>query len=343
MSNTIPPFKALALQTNTRAVNRLSIAEARDSIKRTIQEISSQIRASCQFIGQDCKLVVLPEYFLSGFPLQESVKEWQQKACINFDGEEYAALSKIAVDNNIFLNGNVYELDQHFPSLFFQSCFIIAPNGELILRYRRLNSMYTATPHDVLDQYVEIYGWDSLFPVAKTIIGNLACLASEEILYPEIARCMAFRGAEIFLHSTSEVGSLTPSPKNIAKQARALENMAYVISANSAGISGYDIPADSTNGHSQIVNFEGQIITEAGFGESMAANSTIHIDALRQHRSRPGMANYLSRMRNELFVSSYANAIYPGQSLLKKTPNREHFKQLQDEAIRRLRDKGIIP
>ena len=120
--------------------------------------------------------------------------------------------------------------------------------------------MYAATPHDVLDEYISVYGVDSLFPVARTPLGNFACLASEEILYPEIARCLALKGAEIFLHNTSEVGALSPTPKNIAKQARAIENMAYVISANSAGITGYAIPAHSTDGHSQIVQYEGMVL-----------------------------------------------------------------------------------
>jgi predicted amidohydrolase len=56
----------------------------------------------------------------------------------------------------------------------------------------------------------------------------LACIASEEILYPEIARCLAMRGAEIFLHSTSEVGSPLLTQKNVAKLARAIEHMWFL-------------------------------------------------------------------------------------------------------------------
>ncbi len=98
----------------------------------------------------------------------------------------------------MFISGNWYELDEHFPDLYFQTSFIISDEGELVLRYRRLNSMYAPTPHDVLAKYIEVYGRESLFPVAKTSIGNLACIASEEILYPEIARCLAMQGAEVF-------------------------------------------------------------------------------------------------------------------------------------------------
>ena len=96
--------------------------------------------------------------------------------------------------------------------------------------------------------YLDAYGYDSLFPVVKTNIGNLACIASEDILYPEVARCLAMRGAEVLLHATSETGSPLVMQRKVAKLARAAENMAYVVSANSAGISGNSMPISTTDG-----------------------------------------------------------------------------------------------
>lgn len=336
-------YKALALQISTAAVNQYKqTADAKNSMLESVRKIHAQIKASKAFIGQDLQLVVLPEYFLTGFPMGESTAEWQDKACIHPKDEIYGALQHLAQDCGIYLSGNVYELDDHFQQLYFQTSFIIDPASHIILRYRRLNSMFAATPHDVLDEYCKVYGTESLFPVVKTPIGNLACLASEEILYPEIARCLALRGAEIFLHHTSEVGSLIPTPKNIAKLARAIENMAYVISANSAGITGYPIPSASTDGHSQIIQYEGIKVCEAGFGESMVANASIDIEALRTYRRRPGMSNYLSRQRFELFAPTYAQSVYPPNSLLNKTPSRSHYTQQQLSVIEALQQKGII-
>jgi deaminated glutathione amidase len=335
------PYKALALQITCKAVNECTPKAAKEKMLATIESIGKQLKASKAFIGNDLKLVVLPEYFLTGFPMGETMGEWQDKACIEADGPEYAALKKLALEAGVFLSGNVYELDTHFPGLYFQASFIIDTHGEKILQYRRLNSMFAPTPHDVLDKYIEVYGRKSLFPVAQTEIGNLACIASEEILYPEIARCLAMEGAEIFLHSSSEVGSPMLTQKNIGKMARAIENMAYVVSANSAGISGYAIPENSTDGHSQIVNYEGLKLCEAGYGESMVANATIHINALRQHRSRPGMNNFLSRQRFELFAETYSRSLYPANSLAGKTADRSHFISQQKEVIAAMKQKGI--
>lgn len=330
MQASITPYKALALQVVTEAVNSCAdYSTAKIKMMQTIERIGKQVNASKAFIGSDLQLVVLPEYFLTGFPMGETIEQWRDKGCIDMEGDIYDAIKSIAIASGVYLSGNVYERDPHFPALYFQASFIINPEGELILRYRRLNSMYAATPHDVLNKYIEVYGAESLFPVAKTPIGNLACIASEEILYPEIARCMALNGAEVFLHATSEIGSPMATPKNTAKLARAIENMAYIVSANSAGITGYAIPASSTDAHSQIVNYEGLKLCEAGYGESMVANATLHIDALRHHRNRPGMANYLSRLRMELFAPFYASTVYPANTLADKKPNRAHFIETQ--------------
>ena len=71
----------------------------------------------------------------------ESFEVWAAKACLEMDGMEYEALSQIAQKHKIFLAGNAYELDRNFPGLYFQTCFVINPSGEMILRYRRLCGM----------------------------------------------------------------------------------------------------------------------------------------------------------------------------------------------------------
>jgi predicted amidohydrolase len=345
-------YAALALQVKCRAVNRLgSVAEARQSMRDTIEHCAGLIAGSKRFYqtfsGMPIRLVVLPEYFLSSYPMGERVADWQERACITPDGEEYRALGQVARDNDVYLSGNAYEIDPHFPQLYFQVSFIVAPGGETILRYRRLISMFAPTPHDVLDEFLAHYGAEALFPVVDTPLGRLACVASEEILYPEISRAFALRGAEVLCHSSSEVGSPRSTPKNVAKQARAWENMAYVVSANSAGISGIAFPEHSTDGHSQVVDYRGQVLAEANQGESMNGVAGIDIAALRGARARPSMSNPLARQRLELFAQVYGGAgVYPANNLmdggLVKAPGREHYLEMQRRAIAALRERGIL-
>lgn len=336
-------YKALALQVTCHAINQSrDRQEARSLMQATIERLGQQIAASLVFIGSDCRLVVLPEYFLTGFPMGESLEDWAEKACLDMVGAEYQALGNIAQKYRIFLAGNAYEVDPHFPGLYFQTCFVLDPSGSVILRYRRLNSLFAPTPHDVWDRYLEQYGLDGIFPVAKTEIGHLAAVASDEILFPEVARCLAMHGAEVLIHPTSEVYG-PRSPKEAAKISRAVENMMYVISANTAGIANSSIPIASVDGGSKIVDYRGLVLAETGAGESMAAFAEVDLAALRRYRRQPGLSNLLSRQRFEAYVDSYNHSqFYPSNTMLNGSVERKHFIQTQLATIERLAELGVI-
>lgn len=342
-------YVALALQTTCFAVNDAADpAASRARMLESISRVARQIAAAKRFVGPDVRLIVLPEYFLTGFPMGESAATWTRIAALRQGGEEYAALGKVARETDVFLAGNAYEQDEHFPNLYFQTSFLIDPAGQVILRYRRLISLYGPSPYDVWDRYLEVYGPEALFPVAETELGRMAAIASEEILYPEIARALALRGAEVFLHSSSEVASPLPTPKNIAKQARSIENLAYVVSANTAGIEGIAIPAASTDAGSKIVDYRGLVLAEAGHGESMAAHAEIDIAALRRYRRRPGMGNHLSRQPIDLWRAALeGRAGQPRNSLLDDsgtpvTPAMDLYRERQRSVIEKLAHLGII-
>ena len=339
-------YKALALQTECKAVNRCqSREESQELMASSIARIRGQIFSAKAFHGSDLKLVCLPEYFLTSFPAGENAKEWQVKAAIEMDGPEYAALGKLASDTNIYLSGNAYEIDPNFPELYFQCSFIIDPSGTLALRYRRLISMYAPSPYDVWDAYLDIYGSEALFPVLDTPLGRLAALASEEIRYPEISRILAGKGAEVIVHPTSEAASTQWTYKNVAKLARAQENQCYVISANSAGITGTGLAEYSTDTRSQIVDDRGIILAETPGGESITACADIDIAALRYRRRRNGMDNMLARQPMELYAQFFAKMdMHPPNSLGagKKAPTKDFYKTRQDDVLSKLSSAGLI-
>ncbi|MDE0658760.1 MAG: nitrilase [Gammaproteobacteria bacterium] len=340
-------YTALALQTRVEAVSGLpDVASCRDSIARSLERVAGQVAASRAFIGPHVALVVLPEYFLTGYPMGESAESWRARGCLEPAGREYDALGAIAASNGVFLSGNLYETDAHFPELYFQTSFIANDAGDIVLRYRRLISQFGPTPYEVLDRYLDVYGADSLFPVVETELGRLAAVASEEIVFPEIARALALRGAEVLCHSSSEVASPVLTPKNVAKRARAYENHVYVVSANTAGVSGIDLPNESVDGASQIVDYEGRVLVEAAGGESMAAHTDIDVDALRAYRRRPGMFNVFSRQRLALFRVYADSEVCAPNSLLDDggvvAPARDHFLSMQRQAIAQLLERGIL-
>ena len=346
-----PFYAAVAMQLTARSVEAApDRATVRAAMLAQIATVAAQIGQAKVFIeqygGTPLRLAVLPEYLFTSYPGRIGIAEFADKAAIAPDGPEYAGLGAAAAGLGVFIAGNAYETDAHFPGLYFQTSFIVAPSGDVVLRYRRLNSMYAVTPHDVWSKYLDIYGQAGVFPVADTAIGRLAAVASEEILYPEIARALALRGAEVFVHCSSEIGSPNPTHKHIARRARAFENLAYVISANTAGISGTAMPLASADGNSALIDWKGNVLAESNSGETFTAFGDIDLGALRRARRKPGMTNYLSRQRLELFAATYAGQVQPADSLISDgavvTPDREHFKRVQEQVISRLDRAGLI-
>jgi predicted amidohydrolase len=346
----VEPYLAAALQLRAvcaeAAADAASArAQARDRISGLAPAIAGTRAFLEKFAGLPLKLAVLPEYLFTGFETGR-VPDFRARAVFSPDGPEYRALADLASGQGLFLAGNAYESDPHFPDLHFQASFLFAPDGKRVLTYRRLYSLYTPSPHDVWSAYRRHYSLDQVFPVADTAIGRIAAIASEEILYPEIARAHALRGAELFVHSSSEAGGLVPTGKHVARMARAIENMAYVVSANTAGIEGGGLAGMSADGNSAVVDYRGRVLAEALVGENANAFAEIDIEGLRRHRRKPGMANYLSRQRLELFRETYAGTVQPADSLVAeggtRTPDRGHFVRGQAEVIARLGRDGLI-
>ncbi|MBY9066954.1 nitrilase [Hyphomonas sp. WL0036] len=342
-------YTAMALQTVCEAVNQDKTPEASHArMNAAITRVTGQIMASKGFLkgfnGYDLKLVVLPEYWMTGFPMGETRETWQAKAAIPMDGAFPDALAKMAQTTGVYLCSNHYETDPNFPELYFQSNVIYGPTGNTLLRYRRMISLYSPSPYDVWDKYLDIYGADAVFPVVETEIGALATIASEEILYPEIARMHAFKGAEILLHPTSEVGSPSLTPKHIAKKARAIENIAYVVSANSASITGTPVPAASTDGMSIVLDWYGRTLGEAGTGETMNANAVLDLTALRETRRKTGMTNTLSRLPLAAFAPAYASTELapPNRTPDGKMVQRADALSQQQAVIDRLAASGVL-
>lgn len=339
-------YKALALQTDCAAVNRATTkAEARTIMEASLGRITGQLMSARAFHGDSLKLVCLPEYFLTSFPAGESAAEWRDKACVEMDGATYAAIGTLAQKSGMYICANLYETDPHFPALYFQASTITAPSGNIVLRYRRLISMYAPSPYDVMDAYLNHYPLKDWFPVVDTPLGRLAALASEEIRYPEISRILAAGGAEVILHPTSEASSTQMTYKNVAKLARAQENQCYVISANSAAITGTALTPESTDGRSQIVDDRGIILAEVPTGETITACADVDIRALRDRRRRNGMDNMLARQPMALYAQMFGQAeMHPSGSLGdgSDAPGKDFYKRRQDAVIERLVRLGVV-
>ena len=312
----IAPWRATCIQTRSRlAVKGSNRLAAWAIIKENIDHALGLIDATTQS-AEPPALVVLPEFALQGPPHGLPAADWIEKACCPIPGAITEPLQGLARRRQIYIGAHQFESDPEWPGRYFNTSFLIDPDGDVILRYRRVNTAAFPSPHDFMDAYLKRYATSEIFPVVDTPLGRLAMIPCGEINVPEVARVLMMQGAEVILHPTN---SPRRPAQEAAKVVRAAENMVFVISANAALGIGFSLDGSVLGGRSHIIDYLGRTLAyEDGAEETTAVSGLIDVESLRAARRKDtGTANPLLRARWEMYRPFFAAAsFYPPNSFL---------------------------
>ena len=238
--------------------------------------------ASLQWPNEECnlKLLVFPEFTLTGMNHVWDINDWQRIA-LDIDGEEIAEVGKKAKQLNAYIAFGSHIKEKEFPGHYFNTSMLIDNEGKLIHRHWKMyrsNAGYewSTTVHDVLDQFIELYGWNAVWPVARTPIGNIATYICSEGFAPETARAFAFKGAEILCRVISGGGQEQKFGKYMLQ-----------FRADCANSLCYGIFANARNGCTMIVDPFGRILNQASDCRDVVVYDNIPIGAFRAKREKP--------------------------------------------------------
>ena len=340
---TVAPWRATCIQTRSSlAVKAADRSGAWLIIKENIAHTIALIEKAVQG-AEAAALVVLPEFALQGPPHGLPAAEWIDKACCPVPGSISEPLQALARRRQIYIGAHQFESDPEWPGRYFNTCFLIDPEGEVILRYRRVNTAAFPSPHDFMDAYVARYSAPEIFPVADTPLGRLAMIPCGEINVPEVARVLMMQGAEVILHPTN---SPRRAAQEAAKVVRAAENMMFVISAKVAQGIGFSLDGSVLGGRSHIIDYLGRTLAyEDSAEETTAVSALIDVEALRAGRCKDtGTANPLLHARWEMYRPFFgAASFYPPNSFL-DTPMRDanEAKPVLAASLQNMARAGII-
>jgi predicted amidohydrolase len=334
----IKPYQAVAIQPNYRVINH-----KKDIKKYVLPRYLDLIDHSIEWLGlfgprvgnPPIKLFTFPEFAFQGWdychaPTFSSIKKNQYgpqeqglKVAVEMPGDETDLLSQKAKEYQVYISGAALEYDPQWEGRFFNTAFIIAPDGQMIHKYRKVNSTnscigISTSPYDILDEYMEKYGENKsisevLFPVTETSIGRLGTYTCWDRQFPEVARALMVGGGEVLIHPIQTyTGSFRSGEEvyRINNQMRALENCVYIISSNSARTINdppnfpTKVPEQWSCGHSMIVDYWGKVIAEANsFGEEVIS-SVIDVASLRRRRCSPGY-NMPAQLLSKVYLDVY--------------------------------------
>lgn len=314
-----------------------------DAINRNIDICSEHVKkARSEF---DSGLVVFPEFFLTGYTFGIDVSGWI-RASISMTGPEIEKLCQIASDEKTYVAGAAYEVLEEFPGRFFNTSFVISPDGEVILKYRKLYAMTDKTrPSDVMDEWLEKFGLESLLPVVDTPIGRLGSLIARDALWPEMARCLALKGAEILI--THNAAGAEPQNAGVfARQSRAFENHCYLVTSNIGPfVIGKTKHYAGNRAPCEIIDYQGNLLAKREENAEFMLSANIDIEELRHYRiSGSEKGSFLAQLQPELHTPIYQNAnLFPANGWKDKPiQSGMENKALEKKVIERMISEGVL-
>lgn len=257
-----------------------------DNVKNNMDKLAKNIE-ECTNSGAE--LVVLQE-------LHNSLYFCQTEDTNMFDlaetipGESTEFYSELAKKHNIVLVTSLFE--KRAAGLYHNTSVVFDKDGSCAGKYRKMH-----IPDD--PAYYEKFYFtpgDLGFEPIQTSLGKLGVLVCWDQWYPEAARLMALRGAEILIYPTAIGWESTDTEEEksrqlnawiISQRGHAVANGLPVVSVNRVGHE--SDPSGQTNGisfwgNSFVAGPQGEIIAQAG--NTKEENMIVEIDMQRSENVR---------------------------------------------------------
>ncbi len=158
--------------------------------------------------GSKVDLICMHEFPIQGF--QPWTRKELNQIAYELPGPESEAIGERAKRYGCYISFGCYAKDKDWPDHVINMSVLVGPDGKIVSKQWKARNilglfgdgaLIGTTVYDVLDRYVEMYGWDAVLPVARTDIGNIAITAvgAEPMLYT----CLGLKGAEILVLSVT--------------------------------------------------------------------------------------------------------------------------------------------
>jgi predicted amidohydrolase len=244
------------------------------------------------------RLVVYPEYNtcgVSGDPEQR--REAYEALAEPLDGPRVTALRAIARDAGVWLlPGTVPERGDD--GGLYNTAVVIDPQGEVAASYRKIFPWRPFEPFKPGDRFV-------VFDLPGA--GRVGLGICYDIWYPEVARQLAWLGAEVLLFP-AQTSTCDRAQELVLARAAAIANQTFVVSINAAAPVG--------TGQSIVVDPEGLVRTQAPSEAPAILTDVIDLDDVERVRTYGtcGLNRLWSQFRPDdavLDLPAYGGSIDP--------------------------------
>ena len=212
------------------------------------------------------ELVLAPELHLMAVPpLLEEDAASPHDLAVDVPGELTERLGALARETGLWLiPGSVYE---RVGDAVANTAVVLSPDGELVASYRKC---FPWQPYETTQPGTRAVCFDI------DGVGRFGLAICHDGAFPEVFRSLAWQGAEAIFQVTL-TGTSDRDAETVVARANAIVNQVAVVNVNAAAPVG--------NGRSLVLDPEGAVRYEAGFGEEVVT-AVIDLDQVERVRER---------------------------------------------------------
>jgi beta-ureidopropionase len=240
--------------------------------------VDKHIKMIADAAAQGAQVVGLQEIFHGPYFCAEQDPKWYDTAEPE-DGPTVSRMREVAREHGIVLIVPWYEEEQ--PGVYYNTACVIERDGTIVGKYRK-----THIPH------VGPCFWEKFYfkpgnlgyPVFDTSVGRIGLIICYDRHFPEVARELGIKGAEIVFNPSATVESLSRYLWELEQPAHAVANGFWMAASNRVGVEAPLNPA-KFYGSSYFCSPRGKIIAQASDSEDEVLVADLDLDEIREVRN----------------------------------------------------------
>lgn len=223
-------------------------------------------------ITSETDVIVLPEVWTVGWSpkhFRDSAEKINSSETVNF-------LSETAKKYNSWVIGGSF-IEKDDAGNYYNTCPVINRSGELICKYSK-NHLFSYYGCDE-GKFITTGNNPVMVDIEGIKTGLTICY---DIRFPEIYRAYRKAGADLFINCAAW-GLNKPVPWECMTRCRAVENQTFMVALTQ---SGYIENGEWNIGHSRIIDFKGESLTEIKDQKEGAMTASLYFNEMYEFRDR---------------------------------------------------------
>jgi beta-ureidopropionase len=256
---------------------RAALIQAQANMSKQ-EAIDKHVKMIADAAGQGAHVVGLQEIFHGPYFCAEQDPKWYATAEPE-DGPTVSRMREVAREHGIVLIVPWYEEEQ--AGVYYNSACVIERDGTVVGKYRK-----THIPH------VGPCFWEKFYfkpgnlgyPVWETSVGRVGLIICYDRHFPEVARELGLKGAELVFNPSATVESLSKYLWELEQPAHAVANGFWIAASNRVGV---EAPLNQHKfyGSSYFCSPRGKIVAQASDSEDEVLVADIDLDEIREVRN----------------------------------------------------------